>query len=210
MRCTLNQEIPPAVRFGFSTAGLGPEPSPPLVRYNQANDVLSRLFFAIYEIDIELFRIAHLLDRAQPSASGKLSIRFRRARHRTADGQTPVFVRWHRLPGSFAWHSEVVAASSILRQAKRDGLFRATHHNVPPLLKDARSLMVRRASLLNIVNLAKKTMALNTGLASKQVRQAREAYIVRKPKIEAARTKALSDHAERMATQRSALVMVRS
>jgi hypothetical protein len=53
-------------------------------------------------------------------------------------------------------------------------------------------------------------MALNTGLASKLVRQAREAYIVREPTIEAARTKALADHAERMAARRSALVMARS
>ena len=210
MRCKLNQENPPAVRFGFSTAGLGPEPLPPSVRHKQASDALSSLFFAIYEIDTELFRIAHLLDRAQPSSSGKVSLRFRRARQRTADGQTPVFVRWHRLPDSSAWHSEVIPAASILRQAKRDGLFRATYHNVPPLLRDARSLMARRASLLKIVDLARRTMALNTGLASKQVRQAREAYIVREPTIEAARTKALADHAERMAARRSALVMARS
>jgi hypothetical protein len=70
--------------------------------------------------------------------------------------------------------------------------------------------MARRASLLKIVDLAQRTMALNTGLASKQVRQAREAYKLREPQIEAARSKALADHAERMATEKSALAMARS
>ena len=197
-------------RFEFPTAGLGPEPLPPAVRYNQASQVLSGLFQCIFEIDTELFHIAHLLDRAQPSADGKLSVRFRRARHRTADGQVPVFVRWHRPPGSRAWHAKTLPAATILREAKRDGLFRATYSNVPPLLRDARSLMARRASLLKIVDLAQRTMALNTGLASKQVRQAREAYKLREPQIEAARSKALADHAERMATEKSALAMARS
>ena len=100
--------------------------------------------------------------------------------------------------------------STILRQAKRDGLFRATHANVPPLLRDARSLMARRASLLKIVDLAQRTMALNTGLASKQVRHAREAYKVREPQIEAARLRALADHAERMAKRNSALALAKS
>ena len=206
----LPQQTPAACRFGFPTAGLGPEPLPPAVRYNQASQVLSGLFQAIFEIDTELFHIAHLLDRAQPSADGKLSVRFRRARHRTADGQTPVFVRWHRPPASRAWHAKVLPAASILRQAKRDGLFRATYANVPPLLRDARSLMARRASLLQIVDLARRTMALNTGLASKQVRAAREVFKVREPQIEAARMKALEDHAERMATRSAALVPARS
>ncbi len=183
---------------------------PPAVRYGQASQVLSGLFESIVEIDTELYRIAHLLDRAQPSADGKLAVRFRRARHRTADGQVPVFVRWHRPPGSRAWHAKVLPAATILRQAKRDGLFRATFANVPPLLRNARSLMVRRASLLKIVDLAQRTMALNTGLANKQVRLAREVYKLREPQIEAARSKALADHAERMATERPAQAMARS
>ena len=197
-------------RFGFQTAGLGPEPLPPSFWYNQSNGVLASLFQAVFEIDTELFHIAHLLDRAQPSADGKVSIRFRRARQRTADGQIPVFVRWRRPPGSRAWHAVVLPSSTILRQAKRDGLFRATYANVPPLLRDARSLMARRASLLQIVDLARRTMALNTGLANKQVRLAREAYKVREPQIEAARLKALADHAERMASEKSALALARS
>jgi len=90
-----------AFRFGFPTSGLGPEPLPPATWYNQSNQVLSSLFQAVFEIDTELFHIAHLLDRAQPSADGKVSIRFRRARQRTADGQIPVFVRWRRSPGTW-------------------------------------------------------------------------------------------------------------
>jgi hypothetical protein len=206
----LSQPNPGTSRFGFSTAGLGPEPLPPAAQYARANEVLSGLFQSIFEIDTELFHIAHLLDRAQPSADGKVSIRFRRSRHKTVDGQAPVFVRWHRPPASRAWHSKVLPAASILRQAKRDGLFRATYSNVPPLLRDARSLMARRASLLQIMDLARRTMALNTGLASKQVRQAREAYKLREPQIEAARTQALEDHAKRVATRNAALVPSRS
>jgi hypothetical protein len=206
----LPQRNPPASRFRFPTAGLGPEPLPPTAQYARANEVLGGLFQAIFEIDTELFHIAHLLDRAQPSADGKVSIRFRRSRQKTVDGQAPVFVRWHRPPASRAWHSKVLPAASILRQAKRDGLFRATYANVPPLLRDARSLMARRASLLQIVDLARRTMALNTGLASKQVRAAREVFKVKEPQIEAARTQALADHAERMATRNAALVPARS
>jgi hypothetical protein len=206
----LSQQDPVKSRFGFSTGGLGPEPLPPVAQYARADEVLSGLFQSIFEIDTELFHIAHLLDRAQPSADGKVSIRFRRSRQRTVDGQAPVFVRWHRPPASRAWHAKVVPAATILRQAKRDGLFRATYSNVPPLLRDARSLMARRASLLQIVDLARRTMALNTGLANKQVRLPREVYKLRERQIEAARTKALADHAERMATRSSSLAMSRS
>jgi hypothetical protein len=206
----LSQQDPVKSRFGFPTSGLGPEPLPPASQYARADEVLSGLFQSIFEIDTELFHIAHLLDRAQPSSDGKVSIRFRRSRHRTVDGQAPVFVRWHRPPASRAWHAVVLPSSTILRQAKRDGLFRATYANVPPLLRDARSLMARRASLLKIVDVARRTMALSTGLASKQVRHAREAYKVREPQIEAARIKALADHAERMAKRNSALALAKS
>lgn len=181
-------------RFPFPLGGLGPQPLPPAVRHDQAAQVVLSLFLAIQDIDTELFHLAHLLDRAQPSAGGKLSVRFRRARAKTADGQTPVFVRWQRPPNSRGWHAKVVPANTILRQVEVDGLFRATHDQVPPLLRDARSLMIRRASLLKIVDLAQRTMALNVGLARKQTTAIKAKYPIREPEIEAARAEALENH----------------
>jgi DNA-binding XRE family transcriptional regulator len=172
--------------------------------------VVLSVFLAIQDIDTQLFHLAHLLDRAQPSSDGKLSVRFRRARARTADGQTPVFVRWYRAPNTSGWHAKVLPLENILRQAKVDGLFRATHAHVPPLLRDARSLMIRRASLLKIVDLAQRTMALNVGLARKQTAAIEQQYKVREPKIEAAREQALAAYHSEMGAKAARRVQARS
>lgn len=181
-------------RFPFPVAGLGPLPLPPEVRFNQVVAAVARLFETVAAIDDRLFFIARLLDRSQPSASGKLSVRFRRARSRTADGQVPVFVSWHRPPGSRAWNSKLLPPAGILRKAKIDRLFRATHRHVPPILREARRLMARRESLLKIVDVAHRTMVLNTGLGRRDVERSREFYAAMEPQVEATLAQALADH----------------
>lgn len=200
----------PSARFPFPVAGLGPLPLPPEVRFNQVVSAVAGLFETIASIDDRLFHIAHLLDRSQPSAGGKLSVRFRRARSKTADGQVPVFVRWSRPPESRAWHATVLPATGILRKATIDRLFRPTHRYVPPLLREARSLMARRASLLKIVDLAHRTMVLNTGLARKQVARSKDLYATLEPQVEATRAQALADYHAKKAAEASRYAQAKS
>ena len=183
-------------RYPFPTTGLGPLPMPPEVRLQSVMAGVFALFEVIADIDERLVYIARLLDRSQPSASGKLSVRFRRARAKTSDGQTPVFVRWSRPPGSRAWHSKVLPPAGILRQAKSERLFAPTHHYVRPLLREARALMAQRASLLRIEESAHSGIRLNTGKARKLVAASSELYALLEPQIEASRAKALADYNE--------------
>ena len=193
MESTLQEPVP---RFPFPVGGLGPLPRPPEHRMNLAIAGLAGLFEAVVAIDDQLVHIAHLLDRSQPSAEGKLSVRFRRARGKTVEGQKPVFVRWSRPPGSRAWKAKVLASTGILRKAKVDGLFRPTRDVVRDLLIEARSLMVRRASLLRLVDVAQRSMSLNAGLARKQVCASSELYLRLEPEIEATRAQAPSSYYE--------------
>lgn len=197
-------------RFPFPVAGLGPLPLWPEVRFNQAISGLAGLFETIAAIDDRLVHIAHLLDRSQPSADGKLSVRFRRARAKTIDGQVPVFVRWSRPPGSRAWQAKVLPPDRILQKAKVDRLFRPTHHFVRPLLAEARSLMARRASLLKIADVAHRTMNLNAGLARKQVRLSEQRYEELEPQVEATRAQALADYYAQKAAKAAQYVEAKS
>lgn len=144
------------LEFDFPTAGLGPLPCLQSSRLRKGVSDLTAAWDAVLTLDILIFKYAHLLDRIQPSAQGKLGIRFERSAVPASDGRKPIWVQWHRSatrPGR-SWDYKKLDQKSVLRARRRYGPFLATEGRVVEVVRELSYLMDRRAALVKVLTAA--------------------------------------------------------
>jgi hypothetical protein len=119
---------------------------------------------AIHTLDRLLVHYGHLLDLLQPSAPGKLAVRFARTEARLDDERTPVLGAWY--PNGPRWvFRPLEDPNKALRARKKYGPFRGTYTEVGEILVRIRELLRRRQALASMSQAAQKSLKLNAAQA---------------------------------------------
>ena len=162
-------------QYPFKTAGMGPLPEILLRPASVGCAALQAAFDSVYSLDRLLVHYGHLLDLLQPSAPGKLAIRFPRTATRRDDERAPVLGAWHRVGDRWRFRP-LPDYSKALRARKRYGPFRATFTEVGEVLQHVRELLRRRDALAGICRAAQRGLQLNAAQARSYAMQAEKQW----------------------------------
>ena len=144
------------IEFDFPTAGLGALPVPQAARLKSGLREVTDAWDTVLTLDILIFRYAHLLDRLQPSAPGKIAVRFHRSASPSTEGRLPVWVQWWKTPhGALRkWRYVKLEQKSVLRVRRRYGPFLHTEKRCAEVIREISYLLERRAALVRALNAA--------------------------------------------------------
>lgn len=182
------------VQFDFPTAGLGPLPVLQSSRLRKGLSDLTAAWDAVLTLDLLIFKYAHLLDRVQPSAPGKLGVRFERSAIPATDGRKPIWVQWFRTTSRRGrnWDYKRLDQKSVLRSRKRYGPFASTEAMVAEVVRELSYLMDRRAAMVKVLTSAFVPVRYLLGVNAR-VGQAKQYQFDRwKPRVERERRAAIA------------------
>lgn len=181
------------LEFDFPIAGLGPLPCLQSGRLQKGLRDLTAAWDAVLTLDILIFKYAHLLDRIQPSAQGKLGVRFERSAVPATDGRKPIWVQWHRTSARAGrtWDYKKLEQKAVLRARRRYGPFRATEARVVEVVRELSYLMDRRAALVKVLTSAFVPVRYLLGVNARVAAAKGYQFQRWKPKIESTRRTAI-------------------
>lgn len=111
----------------------------------------------IYKLDLVIERYAYGLEIIQPSAPGKIAIRFLKRRWGGADGRHPQVVQWYRSRNGRYLYTRL-ETNEVLRKVKGYPVFAPVKDDVKVLLREALDLIDHREALLTAVNNFKRQL----------------------------------------------------
>ena len=150
--------------YPFPTSGMGPLPEILLRQAGNAATAAQSAIDSIYSLDRLLVHFGHLLDLLQPSAPGKLAVRFPRTQTRLDDERAPVLGAWYPV-GSRWFFRPLADQNKVLRARKKYGPFRGTYTEVGEVLVQIRELLRRRRALARMSIAAPRALQLTAAQA---------------------------------------------
>lgn len=147
---------------------------------------LKGMYEALMEIDQIIFRYAQALETVQPSAPGKISIRFLRRQWGETDSRHPTFVQWFK-GASGRWLYNRLKPSEILRLLKSYSAFAATREDARELLIQTRKLVELHENLTKDIGDTRRSLSMHASKARAAAAPYRTAIEEWMPKLEARR-----------------------
>ena len=118
---------------------------------------IGNAYIDIYKLDRVIERYAYGLEIIQPSAPGKMAIRFLKRRWGGSPGRHPQIVQWYKSRNGRYLYTRL-ETNEVLRKVKGYPVFAPVKDDVKLLLREAIDLIEHREALLAAVNNFKRQL----------------------------------------------------
>lgn len=117
----------------------------------EGSKAISDIVARVHALDLVIEKFAYALELIQPSAPGKIAIRFLKRPFKGASGRHPTFIQWYRSP-DMQFRYVRYKPAEILRRVKTTTLFQPSMADVRELIQEVRPLIERREKLLETLH----------------------------------------------------------
>ena len=133
-------------------------PEPLISEQSSVINSIVSAYNQVYAVDSIIYKYAYALEVIQPSATGKIAIRFLK-RKRVGSGRHPQLIQWYKSRGGRMLYTRL-APQEVIRKVKGYPLFAPVKDDVKILLKEARVIMEHREKVLDAIDNLRRQCAV--------------------------------------------------
>jgi hypothetical protein len=123
----------------------------------QLQSAIDTCYTDLLKLDLVIEKYAYALELIQPSATGKMAIRFLKRPWGGAEGRHPQVVQWYKSRnGRFLYNR--LKTNEVLRKVKGYPVFAPVKEDVKTILREAIAMIEHREALLGAVNNFKRQL----------------------------------------------------
>lgn len=123
----------------------------------EGGGIATQVIDQVYALDLVIEKYAYGLELIQPSAPGKIAVRFLQRRGGGGTGRHPVFIQWHKSANGYLLYTRY-KPNEILRRVKTYTLMEPVAPDTRELIRHLKPIMEKRERLLETFYVMTKAM----------------------------------------------------